>query len=151
MQDLDRLVAIEAIKALKARYFRYVDTQFWNDFRKIFADDATLFFPENNPDPVTIDNFMPGVAAALKGGISIHHGHMPEIEIMTLDTARAIWPMDDHLFFPPDVPGIANASEIRGAGHYHETYVRQNGNWLIKTLKLTRLRLQVIPKARMVA
>ena len=83
MQHLDRLIAIETIKTLKAGYCRYVDTQSREDFRGLFTDDATLFFPENNPGAVTIGDFMPAVTAVLKGGTSIHHGHIPEIEVIT--------------------------------------------------------------------
>ena len=31
---------IDAIKQLKARYFRYLDTKRWADLRRQFADDA---------------------------------------------------------------------------------------------------------------
>jgi hypothetical protein len=150
MGDLERLVAIEAIKFLKARYFRFVDTQAWDEFRALFAADATLFFPENVQQPVTVEAFMQSIPAALAGGVTIHRGYMPEIEIRSEDSAHAIWAMEDHLFFPPGVPGIANAGEIHGAGHYRETYVRRNGNWVIQTLELTRLRLEVVAKPRSV-
>ena len=150
MSEFDQSTAIRAIKLLKARYFRFVDTQAWPQFRALFADDATLFFPENSPSPVSIDMFMPHVTAALKGGTSIHHGHTPEIELMTENTARGIWAMEDWLFFPPDVAGIAAASEIHGWGHYHETYFRIGQVWLFQTIKLTRLKLDVKLKSRTV-
>jgi hypothetical protein len=31
---------------------------------------------------------------------------------------------------------------MHGWGHYYETYEKIDGKWLIKTLKLTRLRLE---------
>jgi len=34
---LERLVAIEEIKTLKARYFRFVDTKQWDDLRACFT------------------------------------------------------------------------------------------------------------------
>ena len=40
MDALFRLTAIEDIKALKARYCRYVDTKDWVAFRSLFTDDA---------------------------------------------------------------------------------------------------------------
>ncbi|MBI0293347.1 nuclear transport factor 2 family protein [Streptomyces sp. PRKS01-29] len=38
---------------------------------------------------------------------SVHHGHMPEIEITGPDTASGIWAMEDLLTFPAgkDAPG----------------------------------------------
>lgn len=40
MNTIDQLVAIEEIKALKARYFRCVDTKDWDGFGAVFATDA---------------------------------------------------------------------------------------------------------------
>lgn len=34
---------------------------------------------------------------------------------------------------------------MTGYGHYRETYVTEDGAWRIKTLRLTRLRLDFIP------
>jgi hypothetical protein len=47
--------------------------------------------------------------------------------------------MHDVLRFPP---GSA-IGEIRGYGHYHETYRRINGRWVIQTSTLRRLRIDV--------
>ena len=43
MPDIDAnqmLLDIEAIKQLKARYFRYVDTKQWDDLKALFTADA---------------------------------------------------------------------------------------------------------------
>lgn len=151
MDTVERLAAVEAIKILKARYCRYVDTQDWPAFRTLFADDATLFFPENYDAASSIDDFMQGVGPALEGGVTIHHAVMPEIEILDADTARGIWAMRDALYFPPGVRGLAGASEIHGTGHYHESYVRRDGQWLFASIRLSRLRLEVQAQPRAVA
>ena len=151
MELVERLAAIEEIKILKARYCRYVDTQDWAAFRTLFADDATLFFPENYDAASSIDDFMQGVGPALAGGVTIHHAVMPEIEIVDDDHARGVWAMRDSLYFTPGTRGLAGASEIQGAGHYHETYVRQDRRWLFASIRLTRLRLAVQAQPRIVA
>jgi hypothetical protein len=151
MDDIRRLAAIEEIKILKARYCRYVDTQDWAAFRTLFADDATLFFPENYDSVATIDDFMQGVGPALEGGVTVHHAVMPEIEIVDADNACGIWAMQDALYFPPGTRGLAGSSEIHGAGHYHETYVRRGGVWLFASIRLSRLRLAVQAQPRSVA
>lgn len=148
MHDIDRLVAIEAIKSLKARYCRCVDTQDWPAFRALFADGASLFFPENDAVPSSIDDFMARIEVALLGCVSVHHAYMAEIEILNETSATAIWAMDDRLFFAPDATGFGQASEIEGAGHYHETYARVEGRWLLKSVRLSRLRLDVRAKPR---
>ena len=60
---------------------------------------------------------------------------MPEIEITSPTTATGIWAMLDIL----QEPGGENL--VHGWGHYHETYERIDGRWYIKTLRLTRLRV----------
>jgi hypothetical protein len=36
-----------------------------------------------------------------------------------------------------------NGRELRGYGHYHETYSRIDGAWRIQTCRLTRLRVDI--------
>src|ERR1019366_1253533 len=40
----EALIAIEEIKQLKARYFRYVDTKEWELLRTVFTHDCTFGF-----------------------------------------------------------------------------------------------------------
>ena len=150
MDDIARTVAIEAIKSLKARYCRCVDTQDWPAFRALFADGATLFVPENYDAPSTIEDFMATVESALEGAVTIHHAVMPEIDIVDDDNATGVWAMQDALYFPPGAKGLARASEIHGAGHYHEPYVRKEGRWLFASIRLSRLRLAVHAQPRRV-
>ena len=151
MDMLDRLAAIEEIRHLKARYCRYVDTKEWAPFRTLFADDATLFFPENFEHPALIDDFVKGLGPVLEGAVTLHHVLAPEIEILDEANARGIWAMQDALYFAPGTKGLAGASEIQGAGHYHETYVRRDGKWLFASIRLSRLRLAVQAQPRSVA
>jgi hypothetical protein len=150
MDTLARLDALEQIRVLKARYCRYVDTKDWSGFASLFTDQAMVCFPENNPDWVPIAAFLPAVDTALLGGISVHHVHSPEISFQGDVDATGIWAMQDHLFFPPGVAGLANASRIAGAGHYHETYRRIEGLWLFDRIRLTRLHLAVELQSRTV-
>ena len=39
------LVAVEEIKQLKARYFRFMDTKRWDEWADLFAEDAVLEWP----------------------------------------------------------------------------------------------------------
>jgi len=140
----ERLAAIEDIRCLKARYFRCVDTKLWPEFRALFTDDATLYFPEAYDKPSPISKSYPAIAALLDDAVSIHHGHMPEIEVLDADNARAIWSMEDEVFLPGKPDEGIPPSTILGAGHYHETYRREAGQWKIASLELTRLRHEVI-------
>jgi len=156
MDPIARLTAIEDIKQLKGRYFRGVDFKDRALLLTVFAKDAVVDFRESTRDtrtgleaaPVPLSEVLHGNEAVadliVQAGTvmdSVHHGSIPEIEILSETTAKGIWPMVDHLIFKSGLP----ASELVGYGHYHETYERVNGAWKIKTLKLTRLRVDNTP------
>jgi hypothetical protein len=159
MNEIERLTAIEEIKTVKARYFRCLDTKDWLGYQAVFAPDAVLDTREalSVRDPITgqfdrapqteeLPNGCVAVAAYVRKSvepfITVHHGHMPEIEILSDTQARGIWSMEDRLWLrDPTSHGEAPFNMLRGFGHYHETYEKVGGRWLIKTLKLTRLRL----------
>jgi len=159
MTAIEGLTAIEEIKALKARYFRCMDTKDWSGFQAVFAPDAVLDTREalSVRDPVTgqfdrapqteeLPTGSVAIAAYVKGSVdpfvTVHHGHMPEIEILSDTYARGTWAMEDCLWLrDPAGRAAAPFNAMRGFGHYHETYEKIGGQWLIKTLKLTRLRV----------
>jgi SnoaL-like protein len=147
MTELERLVAIEAIKQLKARYCRCMDTKDWAGFEAVFAPDAVLDFrwASGQEDETAIIRGASGFAAFVRERFTamttIHHGSMPEIDLTSSTTARGIWAMEDILFLPAEV--AAPVQIFHGYGHYHETYERIDGGWRIKTRKLTRLRVDV--------
>ena len=143
LSDLERLLAIEEIGRLKASYFRCLDTKNWACIETLFAPGAEVAYnTEGSGAPATPENPVIGPAAiaafiqrAVEHLVTIHHGHMPEIEITSPTTATGIWAMEDIL----QAPGGENL--VQGWGHYHETYERIDGRWYIKTLRLTRLRV----------
>ena len=134
------MLAREQICILKARYFRFVDQKRWLELRALFTDDATMHFAERTEQPEPADVAIARIKAVLVPDVvSVHHGHMPEIEIEGPDIARAIWAMEDRLVFPSGRPNIVRADRLRGYGHYHETYRREQGGWRIATMRLERL------------
>jgi len=72
--------------------------------------------------------------------LSVHQGHMPEIEITSHDTATAFWALEDLVKWPE---GEGPVNTLHGFGHYHDTYERIRGQWYVKTSRLTRLRVDV--------
>jgi uncharacterized protein (TIGR02246 family) len=126
---------LEAIKQLKARYFRTLDTKDWEAMRQVFTDDVVVDTTASGGDVVAGgDAFVGFLQSTLQDVVTVHHGHMPEIELTSATTAKGIWAMQDLLRWP-------DGRELSGYGHYHETYQRVDGAWRIKTLKLTRLRM----------
>jgi hypothetical protein len=135
------LEEIEAIKRLKARYFRLMDTKQWDQWGDVFTEDAHL---AASPDPNETfhgrTDIVKRVSAVLRDARTVHHGHMPEIELTGPDTAIGIWAMYDFV----DMPQLV----LHGWGHYHEEYAKQGGAWRIRRSRLTRLRLDITQKSK---
>jgi ketosteroid isomerase-like protein len=134
---------IEAIKQLKARYFRYLDTKQWERWGDTFTEDAVLDHPANRKEPIRgRAEIVARVSVSLADRVTIHHGHMPEIELTGEHTAKGIWAMYDLLIGPtPDGTGEAR---YEGYGHYLERYEKGgDGRWRIAHLHLRRLHLEV--------
>lgn len=130
---------IEAIKQLKARYFRLMDTKDWDGFRDCFTADLVVDVSADGAGVFEgVDAFMTMLVPTMQEVVSVHHGHMPEIELTGDDTATGIWAMEDHLRF-----GSEGQMELHGYGHYHETYRKVDGDWKIATTRLTRVRLDL--------
>jgi hypothetical protein len=135
--SIRRLLDIEAIKQLKARYFRCLDTRQWDAWGQVFAADAVMEIPEVDMRLTGRDAIVDGVSGALTGSRTVHHGHMPEIEVTGTDTARGTWAMFDFVEGP--------RGGLVGYGHYHEEYVREGGEWRIARTRLERLRVDPLP------
>jgi uncharacterized protein (TIGR02246 family) len=132
---------IEAIKRLKARYCRTMDTKDWAAMRTLFADDVVVDTTESGGNVTSgADEFVAGLQIVIGDAITVHQCHTPEIDIASPTAASGIWAMEDMLRF-------VDGTELHGYGHYHETYEKLDGTWRIKTLKLTRLRTDVTPPA----
>ncbi len=126
---------IEAIKQLKARYFRTMDTKQWHAMRQVFADDVVVDSSESGGNVITgADEFMTFLRETLNDVVTVHHGHMPEIELTSPTTATGIWALQDLLVWP-------NGTRLLGFGHYHETYEKVGDEWLIASTRLTRLHM----------
>ena len=137
MDDAAALMEIEAIKQLKARYCRYLDTKDWTAWRGIFSDDFLSDTSEAGGKVIrSADEFVGFTSKSLGNRATAHQVHAPEIELTSATTARGIWALEDVVRLAPGV-------NLRGYGHYHETYEKVHGRWLIASTTLTRLRTDV--------
>jgi hypothetical protein len=154
MTPLERLIAIEEIKRLKAKYWRGIDTEDWPLFGSLFTENLTVDFREAIKQETSdtefpqkfrgevirgranfLDIVKKGRAARNSvGSISMHHGHLPEIDILSPTSARGIWAMEDMVFWP-------GKKTTHGYGYYHETYEKVDGHWKISSIRLQRLRV----------
>ena len=140
MDAIKRLLIIEEIEQLKARYFRTLDSKDWDGFGAVFTADcrfAAARTPEDlDPEPrfgreVIVKSVRRNVGRAL----TMHQGFMPEIDVISPSAAKAIWAMSDIVEFADGKP----FRRLRGTGHYHETYALEGGRWMINSLRLSRL------------
>ena len=128
---------LEAIRQLKARYFRTLDTKDWGAMRQVFADDVVMDTTDSGGNVIAgADDFMAFLEETLRGTVTVHHGHMPEIEMTSATTATGTWAMEDRVRWP-------DGSELLGFGHYLEEYAKVDGVWKINVSKLTRLRMDI--------
>ncbi len=154
MNDSAKLFAIEEIKQLKARYFRFMDQKNWAGLPGVFAEDVVCDFGDpmhdpTDPEPAAIppggtlagrDTVVAFMQAGLAHTRSVHHGHMAEITIEDENNASGIIAMYDRLRF-----SRGPLKALDGYGHYYETYRRIDGVWRIATLRLVRLQVDTVP------
>lgn len=124
---------IEAIKKLKAKYWRCCDKKLWDELEECFTKDATADYGPNLKF-----NGREEIMKFLKDSlgpdfmITAHGGHSPEIEITSETTAKGIWVLNDLVIIQP-------GTRMRGYGHYEDEYVKENGQWKKKSTKQTRI------------
>lgn len=150
MTETEKLIAVEAIRSVKACYLRGVDTGDVALVQSILAEDCVLDYMGCCVDPKTGQDFMPAMNVVLKGranftstpvsnGITtVHHTHNLEIEFSSDTSASAVWSMTDRLFLPSGSP----ISVMTGYGYYHDTYEKVDGDWKLKTTRIERLRVE---------
>lgn len=127
------LQTIEAIRRLKARYFRCLDSKEWAQLRACFTDDFTALVEGPHPDIVfnNPEEYITTNTQLLNDVVTVHQGHTSEIDVLSETEAKGIWSMYDRVEMPD------NAFE--GWGHYHETYRLVDGQWKISRMHITRL------------
>ncbi|HUJ64233.1 MAG TPA: nuclear transport factor 2 family protein [Acidimicrobiales bacterium] len=137
-----RWADVQEIQKLKARYFRFMDTKQWERFGELFTEDLKFYIegsPTAGSDQPAFDgrrDLVGYLAASHPAKVTVHQGHMPEIEFTGDDTATGVWAVFDWV----DDPGRGGAWQ--GFGHYHERYVRgPDRRWRICEVRLTRLRV----------
>jgi SnoaL-like domain len=156
---LEKLIATEEIRQVKARWWRAIDEKDTKLFRSCLADIVELDFrgamrDSHDPDEgiqqeatetlwtdveAAVDSIM-GVANNVFGKTA-HHGSVGwEIEFESSVKARAIFPMIDHIVMLPGNPH----SEITGYGQYFDTFERIDGAWKVTASRLVRLRMDFV-------
>lgn len=134
MDPVARLLAIEELRQLKARYCRHVDAGEWDAFEALFLPDAIVEYGIRPfATPAEMVEFFRDL---LVGGSTVHHVHQPEIDIIDERSARGTWAFHDRVQLADGHP----VASWEGDGRYWETYRKVDGRWLIESLRTERLR-----------
>ena len=141
MADLEKRISvledIEAIKKVQAKYWRCNAEKLWDEIVDCFTEDAALEFGPNLQikGADEIKNFYSSSMSSSADIIDIRvpQGHNPEIEIRSDGTANGKWLV--YLY------AISEQSRSRRSisAYYDNEYVKQGGQWKIKTCLLQTL------------
>jgi hypothetical protein len=128
------LAAIEAIKQLKYRYFRCLDSKRWAELADCFAPDASSSYDNGKYSFQGRDQIIGFLERALgrPSMITMHHGHHPEITLTGPATATGIWYLEDLVI------DAQRNTTLRGAAFYHDTYSKLAGAWKLQSTGYTR-------------
>jgi hypothetical protein len=126
----DDLVELEAIKQLKARQLRLLDTKQWESLRGLYADDCRFegtAVRYDGPAQMTAT-----LRESLDDATTVHHGHVPELRLEDA-RARARWPFHAYV-------ELADGTGSRVYGLYEEEYTKREGRWLLSLFRPVILR-----------
>lgn len=140
--SVERLLAVEDIRLLKARRLRALDAKDWEAYAALHAEDHVSDSYGGKVMRGNAENVR-HLSALMQGVTTIHQVQSHEIVLMNADEASGIWAMEDRLFWnQKGVPHI-----LHGWGHYHERYRREDGVWRFCYRRLDRARVEVSPGA----
>lgn len=139
---LDELIEIEAIKQVKYRYLRAVDTRDWDLLQTTLTEDATSAYSSGKlsyEGREAITEFLRSSMPA-EDMLTSHKVHHPEITFTSPTTADVRWALEDVVI-------IQSAKlTIRGAAYYEDKMVKQEGEWRIRHTGYRRLYEEMGPR-----
>ena len=120
---------IEAIKRLKYKYLRCLDTKSWAELAECFTEDAISTYDSGKYTFEGRDQIIGFLEKALGPStmLTLHQVHHPEIELTSATTATGTWYLEDMVI------DTRSNTTLRGASFYHDEYVKQGGAWKLKS------------------
>jgi hypothetical protein len=140
---IDRLVAIEDIQQLKARYMSCIDTRDLPCLRDtVFTPETDLYFKGGDYEIAVkgwpeIEKFYQGAFTPQKFGM--HQVHTREIEVDG-DDATGIWYLHDVFV------NLEQGTTLQGSALYRDDYVKTAAGWRIAKSTYQRLWEETTPR-----
>lgn len=126
MADLD---ALEAIKRVKYRYLRALDTKHWDDFADTLTEDIVGDYGSSlgkSHHFTNRDDLVEFMRTSMPAGvITEHRVTHPEITVVDEDEAEATWYLQDRVIVPE------YNFMLFGAAFYSDRYRRTDDGWKI--------------------
>jgi hypothetical protein len=136
LTGIEKLLALEEIRRLKAQRDRAADTKDWALYESLHAPDHV----SENGDYgrwTSAAEMIANTRRSMENLVTLHHSHTPEIEFETPTLARCIWAMEGMSFWQQaDGDGSFQEHWFQAFGHYFETCEKRDGRWVYTSRSL---------------
>ena len=135
MDEITKLVEVEKIKRLKAKYMRCLDTKDWEGLESCFTPNATSSYGDGAYSFEGTDAIMKFLRDSMSSHrfISKHQVHTPEIDIHSETEAEGSWYLEDM------VAQLEQGWTLEGTGIYRDDYEKQGGEWKLRHTGYARI------------
>jgi hypothetical protein len=134
---IQALEDLEAIKRLKYKYLRALDTKQWDELAETLSEDAAADYADGEysfRSRAAILEFLKGTPLADAGAfVGVHQCSQPEIDLTGPTAARGIWALYNYLIHKREHVGL------RLCAFYHDEYVKEGGEWKIRSTGYRRI------------
>lgn len=135
---------LEAIKRVKYKYMRCLDTKNWDEVVECFTEDATAAYSGGKyaaDGRAAIVEFLVK-SMDRKDFLTSHRVHHPEIDFQSETEATGVWALED------TVVDQRHGITIQGAAFYEDRYVKEeDGQWRIAHTGYLRTWEEIFPRA----
>jgi hypothetical protein len=147
MEAIDRLLAFEDLRNLKARYLQYLDSKQWDKYANLFVEDGVISDVRFNIRIEGRSQIRAVVPHVFNNStITVHQVHQADIRLQSPSAATGIWALEEYTTFgKPSESGIfpVPVGTRHGYGHYVDEFVKVDGEWLFKSLAAEWIRLDL--------
>lgn len=138
----EALVEIHRIERLKYAYLRCLDQKRWDEIATLMTPDVEATYSGGANSYSGRDAVVEFLQRTMGPDTfhSSHHCHHPEIDLLTPTRAEGTWALEDTVLL------LDFDLVVRGAAFYTDTYVKQDGRWLIAATGYKRLWEEISPR-----